>query len=92
MAFGSTTCGSTTCTSCSPEDMPGTVDKDTVVKGMQDFVACAVEVARRRELPKNTVIDMMRREMDTGAIHFDEETAEDILGFTHKLADNAGLM
>ena len=43
-------------------------------------------------MPKNTVIDMMRREMDIGAIHFDLDTAEDILGFTHKLADNAGLM
>eukprot|EP00974_Lingulodinium_polyedra_P112719 10907995-Lingulodinium_polyedra.AAC.1 len=75
-----------------PEKMPGKVDKDAVVKGMQDFARCAVEVARGKDLSKNTVIAMMRREMDIGVIQFDSETAEDLLGFTHKLADKAGLM
>ena len=75
----------------SPERMPGQVDKDTVVKGMQDFARCAVEVARVQDLSKNTVVVMMKREMDIGAIEFDTETEEDILVFTHKLATKAGL-
>ena len=75
----------------SPEKMPGKVDKDTVVKGMQDFARCAVEVARVKDLSKNTVVVMMKREMDIGAIEFDTETEEDILVFTHKLATKAGL-
>ena len=74
-----------------PEKMPGKVDKDTVVKGMQDFARCAVEVARVKDLSKNTVVVMMKREMDIGAIEFDTETEEDILVFTHKLATKAGL-
>ena len=74
-----------------PEKMPGKVETVTVVKGMQDFATCAVEVAKWKDLPKNTVIAMMRREMDIGAIQFDSETAEDILGFTERLADDAGL-
>ena len=75
----------------SPEKMPGKVDKDTVVKGMQDFARCAVEVARVKDLSKNMVVVMMKREMDIGAIEFDTETEEDILVFTHKLATKAGL-
>ena len=75
----------------SPEKMPGKVDKATVVKGMQDFARCAVEVARVKDLSKNTVVVMMKREMDIGAIEFDPETEEDILVFTHKLATKAGL-
>ena len=75
----------------SPEKMPGKVDKDTVVKGMQDFARCAVEVAREKDMSKNTVVNMMKREMDIGAIEFDTETEEDILVFTHKLATKAGL-
>ena len=75
----------------SPEKMPGKVDNDTVVKGMQDFARCAVEVARVKDLSKNTVVVMMKREMDIGAIEFDTETEEDILVFTHKLATKAGL-
>ena len=75
-----------------PEKMPGKVDKDTVVKGMQDFARCAVEVAKRKDLSKNAVIAMMLREMEIGVIQFDTETADDVLGFTHKLADKAGLM
>ena len=75
----------------SPEKMPGKVDKDTVVKGMQDFARCAVEVARVKDLSKNTVVVMMKREMDIGAIEFDTESEEDILVFTHKLATKAGL-
>ena len=75
----------------SPEKMPGKVDKDTVVKGMQDFARCAVEVARVKDLSKNTVVGMMKREMDIGYIEFDTETEEDILVFTHKLATKAGL-
>ena len=71
--------------------MPGKVETVTVVKGMQDFATCAVEVAKWRDLPKNTVIAMLRREMDSGAIQFDSEIAEDILGFTQRLADDAGL-
>ena len=75
----------------SPEKMPGKVDKDTVVKGMQDFARCAVEVARVKDLSKNTVVVMMKREMDIGAIEFDTETEADILVFTHSLATKAGL-
>ena len=75
----------------SPEEMPGKVDKNTVVKAMQDFARCAVEVARVKDLSKNTVVVMMKREMDIGAIEFDTETEEDILVFTHKLATKAGL-
>ena len=75
----------------SPEKMPGKVDKDTVVKGMKDFARCAVEVARVKDLSYNTVVVMMKREMDIGAIEFDPETEEDILVFTHKLATKAGL-
>ena len=75
----------------SPEKMPGKVDKDTVVKGMQDFARCAVEVARVKDLSKNMVVVMMKREMDIGCIEFDTETEEDILVFTHKLATKAGL-
>ena len=74
-----------------PEKMPGKVDKDTVVLGMQDFARCAVKVARGRDLSKHTVIAMLRREMEIGAIQFDSETEEGVLGFTHKLADKAGL-
>ena len=74
-----------------PEKMPGKVDKDTVVKGMQDFARRAVEVARVKDLSKNAVVVMMKREMDIGAIEFDTETEEDILVFTHKLATKAGL-
>ena len=74
-----------------PGEVPGKVDKDTVVKGMQDFARCAVEVARVKDLSKNTVVVMMKREMDIGAIEFDTETEEDILVFTHKLATKAGL-
>ena len=43
-------------------------------------------------MSKKTVIAMLRREMGIGAIQFDSETAEDVLGFTHQLADKAGLM
>ena len=75
----------------SPEKMPGKVDKNTVVKAMQDFARCAVEVARVKDLSKDTVVVMMKREMDIGAIEFDTETEEDILVFTHKLATKAGL-
>ena len=75
-----------------PEKMPGKVDRDTVVKGMQDFATCAVEVAKGKDLSNNTVIAMMRREMDKGAIQFDSESADGVLCFTHKLADKAGLM
>ena len=75
----------------SPEKMPGKVDKDTVVKGMQDFARCAVEVARVKDLSYGSVVFMMKREMDIGAIEFDTETEEDILVFTHKLATKAGL-
>ena len=60
------------------EKMPGKVDKDIVVKGMQDFARCAVEVARVKDLSKNTVVVMLKREMDIGAIEFDTETEEDI--------------
>ena len=75
----------------SPEKMPGKVDNDTVVKGMRDFARCAVEVARVNEMSKNTVVVMMKREMDIGAIEFDTETEDEILVFTHKLATKAGL-
>ena len=75
----------------SPEKMPGKVDKDIVVKGMQDFARCAVEVARVKDLSKDRVVLMMEREMNIGAIEFDTETEEDILVFTHKLATKAGL-
>ena len=75
----------------SPEKMPGKVDKDTVVKGMQDFARCAVEVARVKDLTKNMVVDMMRREMDIGAIEFDKETEDRLLVFTDKLATKMGL-
>ena len=75
----------------SPEEMPAQVDKDTVVKAMQDFARCAVEVARVNEMSKNTVVVMMKREMDIGAIEFDTETEEDILVFTEQLATKAGL-
>ena len=74
-----------------PEKMPGKVETVTVVKGMQDFATCAVQVAMWKDLAKNTVIAMMRREMDIGVIQFDSETAEGILGFTQRLADDAGL-
>ena len=74
-----------------PERIPGQVDKDTVVKGMRDFARCAVEVARVKDLSKNTVVVMMKREMDIGAIEFDTETEEDILVFTHELATKMGL-
>ena len=43
------------------------------------------------DLSKNTVMLMMCREMDMGAIQFDSATAQEILGFTHKFADTAGL-
>ena len=43
-------------------------------------------------MPKNTVIAMLRREMDSGAIQFGAETADGVLGFTHQLADKAGRM
>ena len=75
-----------------PERMPGKVDKGIVVRSMLDFARCAVEVAMDKELPRNPAIAMMRREMDIGAIQFDSDTAEEIVGFTHKLADEAGLM
>ena len=75
----------------SPEKMPGKVDNDTVVKGMRDFARCAVEVAMVKDLSKNTVVVMMKREMDIGAIEFDPEADEDILDFTDKLAAKAGL-
>ena len=75
----------------SPEKMPGKVDKDIVVKGMQDFARCAVEVAREKDLSRNTVVGMMKREMDIGYIEFDTETEEAILVFTHELATKAGL-
>ena len=71
--------------------MPGKVDKDTVVKGMRDFARCAVEVARVKDLSYGSVVFMMKREMDIGAIEFDPESEEDILVFTHKLATKAGL-
>ena len=58
---------------------------------MQDFARCAVEVARVNEMSKNTVVVMMKREMDIGAIEFDTETEEDILVFTQQLATKAGL-
>ena len=74
-----------------PERMPGKVDKDIVVKGMQDFARCAVEVARVKDLSNNTVVVMMEREMDIGAIEFDTETERDILVFTYKLLTKAGL-
>ena len=74
-----------------PEKMPGMVDKDTVVKGMQDFASCAVEVARVNDLSKYTVLVRMKREMAIGAIEFDTETEEDISDFTHNLATKAGL-
>ena len=74
-----------------PGGTPGVVDKDTVVKGMEDFAQCAVEVARGKRLSKHTVLAMMRREMDVGAIQFDSETAGGILDFAHQLADKAGL-
>ena len=75
----------------SPEKMPGKVDKDTVVKGMRDFARCAVEVARVKDLSHGSVLFMMKREMDIGAIEFDPETEEDILDFTEELATKAGL-
>ena len=75
----------------SPEKMPGKVDKDTVVKGMQDFARCAVEVARAKDLSKNAVLAMMTREMDIGAIQFDADTVQGILVFTNVLATKAGL-
>ena len=75
----------------SPEEMPAQVDKDTVVKAMQDFARCAVEVARVKDLTKNMVVDMMRREMDIGAIEFDKETEDRLLVFTDKLATKMGL-
>ena len=75
----------------SPEKMPAQVDKDTVVKAMQDFARCAVEVARVKDLSKNMVVDMMRREMDIGAIEFDKETEDRLLVFTDKLATKMGL-
>ena len=71
--------------------MPGQVDKDTVVKGMQDFARCAVEVARVKDLSKNTVVVMMKREMGIGAIEFGPETEEDSLVFIRKLATKADL-
>ena len=70
---------------------PRQLDKKTVVFGMQEFARCAVAVARVRDMSKNTVVNMMKREMDIGAIEFDTETEEDILDFTHKLATKAGL-
>ena len=74
-----------------PEKVPGKVDKDTVVKGMKDFARCAVEVARVKDLSKDTVVVMMKREMGIGAIEFGPETEGDILVFTRKLATKAGL-
>ena len=74
----------------SPE-MPGQVDKDTVVKGMQDFARCAVKVARANDLSKHAVLAMMTREMDIGAIEFDTDTVLGILVFTNELATKAGL-
>ena len=65
--------------------------KNTVVKAMRDFARCAVEVARVKDLSKDTVVVMMKREMGIGAIEFDTETEEDILVFTHTLATKAGL-
>ena len=75
----------------SPEKMPGQVDKDTVVKGMQDFARCAVKVARAKDLSKHAVLVMMTREMDIGAIEFDTDTVLGILVFTNELATKAGL-